>query len=141
MADMETARRMIDTGDCDILGHRNVNHYFVMVSDGGFGLQAAFGLGREAMLRTERLSFAVVHSEAEFLAEVLAGETVYQRSAILEIGTKSALFRHRQYRASDDRLVFEARFKCVLLHLDHRRAVAIPDAMRERMQPFLAAFP
>jgi hypothetical protein len=49
-----------------------------------------------------RLSFAVVHTESDFLREVMAGDTVYMRTHVEGIGTKSATFRHRLFSADDD---------------------------------------
>ena len=137
MPAIETARRMIDATDCDILGHRNVNHYFVMCSDGGFGLQDAFGLGRRHDGPEISASFAVVHAESDFLKEVLAGEIIYQHSSVTSIGTKSATFLHRQFRTSDNALVFQSSFKAVLLDLKARRGMPIPDEVKSRMQEFM----
>lgn len=137
MAEIETLRRIIDPSECDILGHMNVSRYFACVSDAGFAIMAAFGLGREDVVGGRRMSFAVVHSDATFHAEVLAGEAVFMRSHVVEVGRRSASFRHRLYRAGDAHLLFEATFKCVLMDLDRRRAVVVPDDMRARMQRFL----
>ncbi len=137
MPELETARRVVDPGDCDILGHMNVNHYFVFCSDGGFGLQAAFGLDRKDITNGRQKSFAVVHSNSDYFAEVLAGDILYQRSGTLEIGNKSASFRHQLFRASDDKLVFQSVFKTVLMDLTTRRATVIPDEIKSRMQEFL----
>ena len=137
MTEIETARRVLDPSDCDILGHMNVNQYFVFCSDGGLGLQAAFGLDRNDITKGRQKSFAVVHSSSDYYAEVLAGDILYQRSGTLEIGNKSASFRHRLFRASDDKLVFQSVFKTVLMDLTTRRATEIPDEIKTRMEEFL----
>jgi len=137
MPELETARRVVDPSDCDILGHMNVNHYFLFCSDGGFGLQAAFGLDRNDIVKGRQKSFAVVHASSDFFAEVLAGDILYLRSGTLEIGNSSASFRHQLFRASDDKLVFQSVFKTVLMDLTTRRAAAIPDETKSRMQGFL----
>ena len=136
MPAIETARRVIDPRDCDILGHMNVNNYFVLCSDGGFSIQAACGLDRAALASDTPRSFAVVHADSTFAREVLAGDIIYQTSGVLEIGSKSASFLHRQYRSSDDKLVFSSTFKCLLMDLTKRRAMEIPDDLRARLLEF-----
>jgi len=133
MPELETHRRVIDPADCDILGHMNVSRYFGAASDGGFALQASFGLDREDLIAGRRLSFVVVRSQSAYHSELLAGDVVYQLSGVIEIGSKSALFKHSLYRASDNKLSFETEFRTVLMNLQTRRAVRIPDDVKEAM--------
>jgi acyl-CoA thioester hydrolase len=85
---------------------------------------------RTDMSEGRRLSFAVVHAESDFRREVMAGETVYMRTHVEEIGTKSATFRHRLFSADDDAMVFTTLFKTVCLDLAARKAAPIPDDIR-----------
>jgi acyl-CoA thioester hydrolase len=131
---IETYRRAVDPGECDILGHMNVSRYFVACSDAMFSLQTELGLGRSNIVGGDRMSFAVVHAESDFRSEVLAGEVIAMRTAIEQIGNKSATFRHKLYRTETGELAFETLFRCVLLDLETRKAVPIPDAIRERAE-------
>lgn len=137
MPEIETVRRVITPQDCDILGHMNVSSYFDIVSHGGFTVQAEFGIDRDDMMNGRRLSFVVVHSESNYLAELLSGDRVVLRSGLIEIGTKSAVFRHRLFRVDDDKLCFETRFRVVLLHLDKRRAAPFTEDMLQQAQALL----
>jgi acyl-CoA thioester hydrolase len=131
---IETFRRAVDPGDCDFLGHMNVSRYLQACSDGMFSLQSDLGLTRTDMESGRRLSFAVVHLESDFRAEVMAGDVIFLRSTVREIGTKSATFHHRLYRAGDRTLAFETLFKAVCLDLAARRAAPIPQDVRERLE-------
>ena len=137
MPEIEIHRKIVSPGDCDLLGHMNVARYFDAISDSGFGIQTYYGLDRNDILHGRRLSFVVVHSESDFLSEVLVGEMIYVKSGLLEIGTKSSLTRHRLYVSGSDTLAFETRFKNVLMDLKQRKSVPIPDDVRARMQNFL----
>ena len=95
------------------------------------------GLTADDMRSGRRLSFAVVHAESDFLAELSAGETIYMESEILEIGGKSMSFRHTLKRASDGKAAFCAVFKCVLLNLETRRAEVIPEDIAEKAKAWL----
>ncbi len=137
MPEIETHRSVIAPNDCDILGHMNVARYFDAVSDGGFAMQSAFGLDHRDIRQGRRLSFVVVHSDSRYIAELVAGEVIYLMSCVLEIGGRSALFRHRLYKQDDRSLAFETRFRTVLMDLQARKAVTIPEDVRTRMHEHL----
>ncbi|SNS21887.1 acyl-CoA thioesterase [Antarctobacter heliothermus] len=138
MPAMTTFRAAVDPSHCDFLGHMNVSRYFAACSDAVFALQAELGLTPDDMRSGRRLSFAVVHAESDFRAELLAGDLLRMETDIVAIGTKSMSFRHRLYRCPDETLSFEATFKGVLLSLDTRRAVEVPQDLRDRAAAFLA---
>ncbi|MDW4499827.1 thioesterase family protein [Sulfitobacter sp. D35] len=136
MTAMITYRAAVDPADCDFLGHMNVSRYFAACSDGVFNLQAELGLTAQDMRHGRRLSFAVVHAESDFRAELSAGDSIYLETAILAVGSKSMTFRHRLCRVADRKLAFETVFKCVMLSLDSRTAQPIPDDVREKASAF-----
>lgn len=133
--EIETVRRIIGEEDCDLLGHLNVAGYVALASDGGFAIMAAFGLGKDQIVAGRRQSFAVVHSDASFKAEIRPGQEVHVRSALIEIGSMTAQFRHRVHVG--DRMAFQAVFTCVLMDLETRKARLIDDDLRRAMEPFL----
>ncbi len=131
-------RDVVAPADCDILGHMNVARYFAACSDAGFTLQSALGLTAADITTGRRISGAVVHSDADFLAEVLAGETIHVMSDVIAIGTKSITYRHRLYRTALDQHAFTAVFKNAVMSLTDRRAIPVPDDMRAAAQAYLA---
>jgi acyl-CoA thioester hydrolase len=138
---VETFRRAVDPSDCDFLGHMNVSRYLQACSDGMFSLQSDLGLTRSDMESGRRLSFAVVHIESDFRAELMAGDVIALRSSVLSVGTKSATFHHRLYRAGDGALAFETLFKAVCLDLAARRAVPIPEDVRAGLEALIEERP
>ncbi len=135
MAEIETVRRIIGEDECDLLGHMNVAGYIGLASDGGFAIMAAFGLGEDQIISGRRQSFAVVHSDASFKAEIRPGQEVNVRSTLIEIGSLTAKFRHRVFLG--DRMAFQTIFTCVLMDLQTRKARMIDDDLRRAMEPFL----
>ncbi|MGX9351071.1 acyl-CoA thioesterase [Shimia sp. W99] len=127
MPAMISFRSVVEPSDCDFLGHMNVSRYFAACSDGVFAIQSEMGLTANDMRSGRRLSFAVVHADSDFRAELSAGDSIFLETAILEIGTKSMTFRHRLIRAEDKAISFETIFKCVMLDLAARRASPIPE--------------
>ena len=134
---IETYRAVVAPSDCDHLGHMNVSRYFTALGDGTFTFQTLLGLRPKDLRGGRRLSFAVVHAESDFKAEVAAGEAVYLESGVKELGTKSAVFHHRLIRLEDRGLTFETNFRCALLDLGTRRAVEIPEDVRKKAQAFM----
>lgn len=134
---IETFRRIIDTADCDMLGHMNISRYFACISDAGLGLMTAFGLGQDQISGGRRQAFAVVHFDTTFHNEVLPGDWIYIRSGVVDIGNRSATILHDMHRATDDRLLFSATAKCVLMDLEARRAAPIDDTLRNAMERFM----
>lgn len=137
MAYVETYQDVVRPAECDHLGHMNVGRYFEIMGDGVFGLQTRLGLTPEDVRTGRRLSFVGVHVDAEWHGEVMPGEIVSVRSAVLELGTKSLRMHHR-ISVWGERLVFEARPKVALMDLEARRAVVIPDEVRAAAKEYMA---
>lgn len=136
MGDMHTERLVVGSADCDALGHMTMARYFSACQTAGFAMQRAMGWPAGEVNKGRRLSFAVVHLESEFLAEVHAGQVILASVGLREIGNRSASFLHR-IALEDGRPVFESTWKSALMNLDTRRAEAIPDDMRAAMQDYL----
>ncbi len=134
---LETYRAAVAPADCDHLGHMNVQHYFRAVSEGMFSLMAQVGLG-PTEIRARRMSFAVVHAESDFKAELIAGDVIALRSGIQAIGHKSAAFRHELINVASGQTVMSTTFKCVLLDLERRVAVEVPPDIRDRLTALIA---
>lgn len=134
---VETFRSVVAPSDCDHLGHMNVSKYFAACSDGVFSIQTNLGLGLSDIRDGRKLSFVVVHAESDFKSEVKVGEVISLHTGIVEVGNKSAMFRHRLLCVEENVLAFESVFRCVLLDLEKRRAAPIPDDVRDKAQAFL----
>jgi acyl-CoA thioester hydrolase len=126
---VETYRATVAPADCDHLGHMNVQHYFAAVSDGMFAIMSHLGLGPDE-IRRRQMSFAVVRAETDFHRELRAGDLVVLESTVVKVADKSATFRHRLTNAATGKPAMSAEFKCVLLDLEKRQAMTIPEDIR-----------
>jgi acyl-CoA thioesterase FadM len=126
---IETFRGTVAPADCDHLGHMNVQHYFRAISDGMYSLMITIGLPPDEV-RKRGMSFAVVRAHTEFHHELYAGDVIFLESAMVRIGTKSATFHHRLKNAATNEVVLTAEFRCALLDLHARHAIAIPEDIR-----------
>lgn len=134
---LETFRTVIRQDDCDALGHMNVQHYFRVVSEGMFVMMARLGLDLEEIARRQ-LSFAVVHTEADFRRELHVGDAIALDSSITRMDDKLVVFHHQLRTSPGDHVAMEVNYQCVLLNLERRRAVAVPDDIRSAA---ISAFP
>jgi acyl-CoA thioesterase FadM len=137
MGQVQETRVVIGTADCDALGHMNVARYFALCNLNGFAMQTTMGWAPGHSVDGQRLSFAVVHCESDFLSEVMEGETLLVRTDISEIGTRSATFRNRILR-EDGSAVFESHWKSVLMDLDARSAAVIPESFRAMLRRYMS---
>jgi acyl-CoA thioester hydrolase len=127
---IETFRATVAQADCDLLGHMNVQHYYRAVSDGMFAAMVRLGLTPEE-IRRRKLSFAVVRAETEFHHELRAGDLIALETTILKVGEKSVTFHHRLRNVATDEIAMSTEYKCVLLDLEQRHAVVIPEDIRD----------
>ena len=79
------------------------------------------------------MSFAVVHAETDFTAELPAGTVIALRSEVQAIGRKSVEFHHQLINMANGQVAMRTTFKCVLLDLKKRAAVEVPPDIRERL--------
>lgn len=96
-------------------------------------MQTAIGWAPGAANKGRRYSFAVVRSEADFLAEVNEGQVLLVYVGLSKMGTKSAAFENH-LTLEDGTLVFRSTWHSVLMDLDTRQSVAIPDDLRVALQ-------
>lgn len=134
---LESHRMVVGSGDCDALGHMNVQHYFRIVSEGMFWVMGQLGLGPPEIERRRR-SYAVVRTEADFRRELRVGESVVLDSTIRQMGEKLTVFHHRLRTVPHGEVAMTLDYMCVLMDLDRRRAVPVPDDIRSAA---LALFP
>jgi acyl-CoA thioester hydrolase len=83
--------------------------------------------------------FVMRASRVEYLAPALFDDLLEVFVRIARIGGTSATYACAAYRVSDDRLMVAAEQTLVLVDLEERRAVPIPDWYRERIRSFEGA--
>lgn len=130
---IETYRGTVAAWECDHYGHMNVQHYMGRISDAAGTLLHAIGLGAEDSKRL-RLGFAALHQEIDYRRELLAGDPIVMQSGVAEAAGKKIRFRHRLLNAETGEVSMTASVFGVFLHLDQRRATAMPAEVEARAQ-------
>jgi acyl-CoA thioester hydrolase len=91
------------------------------------------------LLHTEALAgneFVMRACALEYLAPAVFDDEIDVHIRLARLGRTSATFECAAYRVPDDVLMVTATQTLVLVDLEGRRAVPIPDAYRERVRAF-----
>lgn len=129
MAGTETLRAYVQPWHCDEMGHMNVRHYLGMFDDAAFVLLALIG-----HVTDEAHGWADVQHTLRYLEETPRGTAVVVTSELVKLGTKSMTVLHRMSDAVSGRVQAEAETVTVYFDLKARKAAAIPQVYRDRLE-------
>jgi len=136
MAQTFRTERKIRFSHCDPAGIVYFVNFFDMVNaivEDWFA--DAIGKDFEALHIQERVGFPIVNTGCEFFRPCHLGDRLELELSILRLGRSSIEFAVTGSVAGEEK--FRARHKVALMSLDTQRALPIPDALREKMQPYV----
>jgi 4-hydroxybenzoyl-CoA thioesterase len=126
-------------GDCDPAGIVFYPRYVEMINN-LVEDWCAQGLGHSfrRLHMEQHLGLPTVNINCDFVATSTLGESLSAELGVLEIGNSSITLAARLIGA-DGKDRVRAKIVSVVMDLQAKRAVRIPQAMRERMTPFIVA--
>jgi acyl-CoA thioester hydrolase len=135
---VETYRGAVYPWHCDHMGHMNVMWYVGKFDEATWNLFAMLGLS-PAWLRANGRGMAALDQRIAYQRELHAGDTVFVRSGVLEVGAKVVRFFHEMVNADTQQVA--AVTQLVGAHLDTaaRRAVPLPAEVAEKARQRLVA--
>lgn len=136
MAQSFRTERKIRFSHCDPAGIVYFVNFFDMVNaivEDWFA--DAIGKDFEALHIQERVGFPIVNTGCEFFRPCHLGDRLELELEIARLGRSSIEFAVTGRVAGEEK--FRARHKVALMSLDTQRALPIPDALRERMRPYV----
>lgn len=133
---METYRGVVHAWNCDHLGHMNVRWYAHFFDDAGWHMWTQIGLSH-ATLKQRGIVTVIGRTATDFVHEVTAGELVVIESAFTRLGTKSLTHIQRMTNAESGVLVATQETVEVFFDMGTRKAVAMPDDLRRKLQAVL----
>lgn len=139
MARRQTFRSVVTLEDCDKLGHMNISRYVAACSEAVFDLLAQVGMDDADITSGRRMSFAAVHMECSYRAELHEGDAYHMISRIERIGGRSIGFYHRMIRERDGVEAFDCKVTNVIMSLVSRKSVQIPDDLRADLEAWEAS--
>lgn len=133
---METYRGVVYPWQCDHQGHLNTMHYVGMFDAAFWHHVSAMGFTR-AYLEQRNRGFADVKDTLEYKAEVKVGSLIVVESGLLRIGGKSITALHSMRDAETGVIAATSEKTTAYFDLEARRAVSLPDEMRQAMEEFI----
>jgi acyl-CoA thioester hydrolase len=134
-----TCRGTVYPWQCDHIGHMNIMWYVGKFDGANWNLFARIGL-TPTYLRDSGLGMAAVQQDITYKRELLAGDIVEVRSALLQIRDRSIRFRHEMRNAETGEIAAVCEATSVHMDRQARKSTAFSDSIR-RTAARLLAFP
>ena len=139
-------RVRVGFGDCDPAGivyFPRFFHFFHEAMESWF--DDVLGLPYADMIHVRKLGFPAVHTEADFRSPVAMGREIAVEQRVVQLGRSSIRFAYtvRQVGEPADDVRLIGATVSVVMDLDpqrptFRRAVPLPDDLRDRIAPLVA---
>lgn len=126
-----TYRGIVYPWQCDFMGHMNSMWYVGKFDEASWQMLASVGLTRSLFLE-QGVGMVAVEQHIEYERELLAGDTVSVRSALIEVTDKAIRMVHEMRKDETGELT--ARTTIVGVHIDTktRKARSLPAVVRAR---------
>ncbi|MGV8995484.1 MAG: thioesterase family protein [Parvibaculaceae bacterium] len=131
---IEIYRGAVHPQHCDQFGHMGTQHYISRYSDGSGHLWQGLGL-EKARLMAERRGSVVLEQRLNYVREVLSGDILIVKSALIEVAPKTIRMCHFMFNGETGLLAATSEVVALMLDLDARRAVAFSDTDIARLEP------
>ena len=95
---------------------------------------ARCGTTYDRLLAERRIGFPTVNARAEFFSPLVYGDEAEVEVFVSRTGRTSAVFEYHLRRASDGLLCASATLVQAAMNLDERRAVPLPEDLREAFE-------
>ena len=133
----DAVRDTVRPWEIDVTGGSALSHYIHRFSAANAHATVVFGLTPD-FYRDERRGFSTFEFQLSLDGLLRAGDRIVVKSAPLHVGNSSIRIFHQMLDARTGRRVAGMDQFGVLLDLDARRPVAMPDWMKERARAALA---
>ncbi|MEQ9641012.1 MAG: thioesterase family protein [Alphaproteobacteria bacterium] len=133
-------RGMVNTWECDVNGHMNVQFYLAKTGEGMPHLRQAIGLTPAVIADTGR-SYAAIKALVRYRQEVHAGDPLHVEATIVEATDKTMTIVADMTRSSDGKLSARVELTAIAFDLTARRAMAWAPEQRERIDALLSERP
>lgn len=131
-----TYRGVVYPWQCDSMGHFTTRFYMAVFDEAAWHFLWEAGFD-PVVMETEKIGWADVHHEIEYLKEIREGELFYIESRPLRIGNKSIVCCLEMKTINNDETCARLTATSVQFDLQARRAIPVLPAVRERLQAWL----
>lgn len=132
-----TYRGAVYPWHCDHIGHMNVMWYVGKFDEATWNFVALLGFGA-ARMRTEDRGWAAVQQNITYKRELLPGDTVIVRTALLEVRDKVIRFAHEMAHGESGETAAVCELTAIHMDRAQRRSAPLPPDVIERARAMLA---
>lgn len=132
-----TARSVVYPWQCDHMGHMNVMWYTAKFDEATWHLFAHAGI-TPSYLRQNKRAMAGVQQDTSYKRELMAGDIVSIRSAVLEIREKVIRFYHEMQNDETHQVAATTTLTAVHLDRETRKSCPFPTEILERGRRLIA---
>ena len=136
---LETYRGTVYPWHCDHMGHMNVMWYVGKFDEATWNLFAAMGVTTQ-FLKDNQRGMAAVQQNITYRRELLAGDTVFVRSAFRELRDKAAKFVHEMCNAQTGEIAAICVLTGVFIDACTRKSCPFPEDLAARGQRLVRAY-
>lgn len=130
---LETYRGWVTPGECDVIEHLTIAHYFARFYDSNMALVEAVGGGPSYMAESGR-GFAAVDCYVRLMREFRAGDVLHIDAAILDVQDKVIHTGLKVIDSSSGEVAATMEQKLVHFDLGRRKSVALGDQLKAAMR-------
>lgn len=126
--------------NCDHYGHMNVRYYASFFDDAGWHILNLAKI-RLQELRDRHIGTVVATLTIDFIHEITVGSPLIIRGGLVKLGGKSFTHELRLYNADDETHCATQTSVEVCFDTEARKAMTLPDDLRDRLQAILVTQP
>jgi acyl-CoA thioester hydrolase len=131
-----THRGVVYPWQCDHMGHLNIMYYAAKFDEATWQMFAAIGL-TPTRLRQRGLGIAAVRQETAYRRELLPGDTLTIRTAVIEIRPLRIRFYHEMLNDERGEVAAATLITGLLLDAQTRKPAPFPPEMIERARKLM----
>ena len=136
MSWMETCRGVVYPWHCDQLGHMNVQHYVGHFDIAAFHFLAELGFKADGQ-QDSGITLVDAQHTIQFKNEQRLGTLFKIESALLKVGTKSIVAKHRLRNIETSVIGATTEIIAVCFDLSTRSSIPLPDETREYLKAYI----
>lgn len=137
MSELITYRGAVYPWHCDHMGHMNVMWYVGKFDEATWQLFSKAGL-TPAFMRAQQRGVAAVEQHIAYKRELVAGDVITIRSAIVEIKDKAVRFSHEMRNDHSEEVAATTVLTAVFMDTVARKTCAFPDDIRAKITALIA---
>ena len=129
-----TYRGTVYPWHCDHMGHMNVMWYVGKFDEASWNFLASIGF-TPAYLRDSNRGIVAAEQHLAYKKELLAGDTVFVRSRLLEARQKVILFMHEMVNAQTLEVAATSQYTAIHIDRGTRKACPLPPQVQAVLRP------